>query len=527
MLSVDAIAPEIWANICARLTPPSLANLRLASSRFNDIALSWKYKSIRLEAFGPSVKRFINIAKSPKLRNLVREITIDTRVDFSYEYYCNESYPYPTAFMNALPYLRYFSDVIALHIRFEEHCGGRDDVGCDVDETHEFRYKVLDTIFHCAAGLWTLEKQLKIDEVHDSEIYMDEGDEKCDYSDQDPDFQGTCFALRELTIANLADYDDPNVTSSNAWKTIIALPSLVDFRVFITTEENEASPESSVYLTEKYDFFGSLYRTWLTPNFAQNLRVLSMYYKGYWGWFPIMDFRDCGEESPFPQLKVLSLGNYVFSHEWQIGWFSKIGKENGSGGLEELYLDDCPILYHARQDDVCDGGYPDYNAVISPGYNPREFDLPLRWHNVLIHWKDSMKGLKVFRMGHGSWWSTPTETMTAIVEDPDYKAIDNEVLDYRLSFNTHRNFACPAPSEAFNTPGRWRYGQGLSDERNARMQYIDYDIGTGPSAWLEQTGRYGDEVFEPEASTTSKDDAAWDAIIAVVNARCKNREPEI
>ena len=58
----------------------------------------------------------------------------------------------------------------------------------------------------------------------------------------------------------------------------------------------------------------------------------------------LFDPRLIGEDSPIPQLEALAFGNYVFSHEWQIEWFTKIGKENGNGGLEELYLDDFPIF---------------------------------------------------------------------------------------------------------------------------------------------------------------------------------------
>ncbi|GKU07881.1 f-box protein [Fusarium langsethiae] len=520
VFSEIAFAPEIWDNICAHLTPPSIANLRLASLSFNNIALPWKYRSIRLEAFGPSVERFIDIAKTPKLRNLVREITIDTRIDLEWEYARNETYPFPTPFMNALPYLRYFTRATALHIRFEEHCGKAEGMyDLDIAETYLFRYKVLDTIFHCAAGLWTLEKQLKMDEELDEERYMDEGDEKCDYSDQDLEFRGSCFALQELTIANLADYADADITDSEAWQTIMALPTLVDFKVFIASEEDEAAPENAVYFEEKYEFFDSLHLTWLSPNLTQNLRVLSLYFKDYWGWCPVMDLRSCGYDSPFPQLKVLALGNYVFSHDWQVEWFPKIGKENGSGGLKELYLDDCPILFHARQNGgVDESGYPDYLTVTRrDAYHPQDLDFPLRWHRVLAQWKDSMKGLKVFRMGHGSWWYRPERTFQLLSDDPEYTNLDHSVLDYRLLHNTHRTFACPAPSEEEGQPEKWRHGAGLDDQRETRMKYIEYNIGVGPTPWLED-----DQEAELEEDTADKDDVAWDAMITAIQARCKS-----
>jgi hypothetical protein len=127
-----------------------------------------------------------------------------------------------------------------------------------------------------------------------------------------------------------------------------------------------------------------------------------------------------------------------------------------------------------------------------------------------------MKGLKVFRMGHGSWWGPPSKTYYTISQDPDYADLDTKVLDYRLSHTTHRNFAYPAPSEE-DEGEKWRHGTGLSDERETRMLYIEYNIGLGPSPWLEKDQGY--EIFEPEEGTAKKDDVAWDAMMAAVKSR--------
>ncbi|GKU12823.1 unnamed protein product, partial [Fusarium langsethiae] len=211
--------------------------------------------------------------------------------------------------------------------------------------------------------------------------------------------------------------------------------------------------------------------------------------------------------------------DYVFSHDWQAEWFPKIGKENGSGGLKELYLDDCPILFHARQNGgVDESGYPDYLTVTRrDAYHPQDLDFPLRWHRVLAQWKDSMKGLKVFRMGHGSWWYRPERTFQLLSDDPEYTNLDHSVLDYRLLHNTHRTFACPAPSEEEGQPEKWRHGAGLDDQRETRMKYIEYNIGVGPTPWLED-----DQEAELEEDTADKDDVAWDAMITAIQARCKS-----
>lgn len=45
----------------------------------------------------------------------------------------------------------------------------------------------------------------------------------------------------------------------------------------------------------------------------------------------------------FPKLCVLALGNFVFSQPWQVNWITNLIE----AGLEELYPDDCPVLWHA------------------------------------------------------------------------------------------------------------------------------------------------------------------------------------
>jgi hypothetical protein len=523
---------EIWDQICSYLTHHSLANLRLASRRCNEIALPRQYRSLRLEAFGDSVERFVGIAKSPKLHKLVRTITIDTHVDFDFEYASNESYPFPQTFMEALPHLRYFTNITSLHIRFEEHCGEDDRNGGSIEEVAELRYRVLDTIMHCAAGMWTLEKQRVIDKVLLGYLYTESEMEEFDYCDQDLEFiNNGPFPLRELTVTNLADNDDANLTLSEAWNAIISLPSLVDLKLFIATEEYQASPENAIYFEEKYYFFQSLHETWLSPNLSQHLRVLSLYFRDYWGWFPKMDFRLIGEDSPFPHLKVLALGNYVFSHEWQIEWFTKIGKANGSGGLEELYLDDCPILYKARQNGSLHDGYPDFVTILEAQWRPSTHAFPLRWYEIFSHWKNSMRGLKVFKMGSGSWYGMPMCTYKTMLRDPKYAKVKNDALRHRISHRVHRDFACPAQiprmsrgKESF-TSGKYLNGEGISDTRDRRMQYIEYDIGIGPSAWCEKTSLSTSiaayEGFEPEEGTLLKDNQAWDEMLAANGARCK------
>lgn len=46
-------------------------------------------------------------------------------------------------------------------------------------------------------------------------------------------------------------------------------------------------------------------------------------------------------------LRVLALGNYTLSHDWEIDWIASLGKQNGHSGLQEIYLDECLTMWHA------------------------------------------------------------------------------------------------------------------------------------------------------------------------------------
>lgn len=511
---VDALpplSPEIWSNICSFMPKPGLSNLRLTSRQMSHIALPHLFRSIRLEGFGGSAKRVIEIAKSPKLRGLVRDLTIDSWVGGHFDYNANEDYRLPKRFMNALPYVRCFGNVTAIHLRFNEYCGNddRSSWATAIEETWPFRYRIIDTVCHCITGMWTQERQ----ECIDSEAGLD-------YNPQYPeDDLGVplehVMPLKQLTISNLADYSDPLIFQSEAWEELLSLASLVDLRLFVTSEVEEASPESAVYFKEKYEFFEDLPNSWLSRPIADNLRVLSLFYCDYWGWFPTLNFRLIGRDgSPFPQLKVLALGNYVFSHDWEIDWFASVGSKNGSGGLEELYLDDCPILTRARQRGPLsrsDPGYPKVTTVMEVDRGQEMYEFSLRWHSILSRWAELMKGLKVFRIGHGAWSLNEARRLEEDGSDDDYEY--NANAEHRFSHNAHRTFD----------------GDGIEMTEESRMLYTEYDIGIGPTPWFRADHYHAGEAESPSVTeeTRVKDEGAYEVLLAAINARRQGARREL
>jgi hypothetical protein len=503
---------------------------------------------MRLEA-AYDVSSFIHVAESDSLRPLVREITIDPWVGPDLNYHANESIFPPQGFMRALPSLRLFTGLKTLNLRFNEWCANEEaphyDGVISIEENSDFRYFVLDTVFSCLAGTWAAgihalqEGRLVsygLEDSQESRLVSYGLDEMAAVEDETEDYasgpSGTgAIELNALTISNLADYDDQRLTSSDTFKRVISSKHLTELKLLVTMAQDESStPEEGLALAEKYEFFETLPRTWLSPPIAQNLRVLSLFSRDYWGWNPKMDFRTVnpgtGPNSGFPNLRVLALGHYVFSHEWHIDWVASLGRQNGRGGLEELYLDDCPILWYAHAPPMDESkttcksvsgehmefshaGYPRKDIMVGMGWPGSGIEWEavhdsygLRWHHVLDRWRESMAGLKVFKMGHGSedfqlyadaaWPGARSKPDISLKYNNVYQgAADDRELKLRQEPCKHTNFLnydCPSPprdsSLGLKRNSVYRNGVGLQHEREHILQYVHFDIGLGPQ-WQE------------------------------------------
>ncbi|KAL6407374.1 putative f-box domain protein [Ilyonectria robusta] len=557
------LSPDILYIVCSFTSRGTLFQLRLTSRALNQAATFWAFRHVRLDARTKVPRRFVELAQCQKLRPLVQEITCDTWIGPHHQYEGVYTYKIPADFMNALPYLRYFHGLKALHLRFNECCGDENRAwSIPVEETWDFRFRVLDTVFQCLAGTWSPEKQEETDKglALGFEAVYTTPELEVDNRTMSP------IRLNSLTISNLADYHDERLANSDAFKRVLSSPTLVDLKLLISTHAKEVV--SSLYFPEKHDFFESLPNTWLSPPLAQNLRVLSLYFQNYWGWCPKMDFRAVnpgrGPYLGFPQLKVLALGNFTFSHEWQIGWIASLGQNNGSGGLEELYLDDCPILYKAHQLSPMDesetmlGHDEDGNmiSVSNHGYPIKEVvahraaggpsklrlrGLPtqtqehaIRWFHVFRQWQERMKGLRVFRMGHGVWHTTPADTFNACRSDESFAHVNNRILARRVQDHGFRSFDCPAPMTPQPEFDDWLWNERLVDSSNPKylngtglcqdrvdvMQYIRNDCNWWiPRGWANSYGNRKKVVWAPEESTIDQDDAAFEMFLSVVQSR--------
>lgn len=185
-------------------------------------------------------------------------------------------------------------------------------------------------------------------------VHVEPDESTCMYTDTAQDTPKYRTAILRVLFAALNDskYPTPNLTTislknlqnvndtifTNSKNFFQVLKRITNLRMRIVTEYDMAAPECPWSFPPMHKFFAELPKTWLA-HCAGNLTSLTIHCDTFWGYFPKCDWRGIH----FPKLKKLELGNYTFSHDWQLDWILSHGKT-----LEVLVLDDCPILRRAK-----------------------------------------------------------------------------------------------------------------------------------------------------------------------------------
>lgn len=97
-----------------------------------------------------------------------------------------------------------------------------------------------------------------------------------------------------------------------------------------------------------------------------SLRKLSLYSSIHWGFYPHARL----DGVHFPNLKLLTPGNFSSYEDKQLDWITS------HSTLQELYLDDCHILFHIVMND----GEPELSRCPIA-----KFDLQCNGHEKLQH----------------------------------------------------------------------------------------------------------------------------------------------
>lgn len=519
-LALMSLPDEILLEIFTLFPKHLLLRLRCVSRAFCLLATPGAFRSLRLRAYRDEPQRFIQIATSERLRDNVREITCDTWCDPElnrravWDLQAVQAY---SDFLAALPCIASLGDLEAFHLRF----------GTSEEEARIIRSTVIEHVFSYLARM-PLEHP-----------FGKKARPSLPINPPAP------IQLKTLTISNLEDSINKNLVKSEAFQTIISSPYLVDLRLYLATDTKFLTQSSRNKCSDQSEMFDSLPYTWLRPSIAQNLRVLSLYCHEPWGWFPKMDFRLVGAGDGMPNLKVLALGNYTFSHEWQVEWV-------GSLGVEKLYLDGCTILFQAspwrgmlldQSETVLHGSDGRVHTFSNSGYylkptTPRSGHVAeaihgtLRWHHLLSHWTQSMTNLRVFKMGKGHWDDIPNEVIDPSYYQRLHGASSQEATDQPFKDHGFRYFEYPSPGTTGS--GIQKYGTGASGDDEHMLKYMywteeytDYDEmwkrrederkGVTEEHWRRRYGQ--DECRKLTDGDRARDKAALEAMISAVDAR--------
>jgi hypothetical protein len=147
------------------------------------------------------------------------------------------------------------------------------------------------------------------------------------------------------------------------------------------------------------------------------LKHLILYSDLRLGWFPKLDLR----KIYFSKLQSLTLGHFVFTHEWQFEWIL-----SHRATLRSLYLDHCSILYQAGFTiagwlDEENYPQPDLSGDfgISGDLWPPDDEMKaamtfvsykVRWHDFFLSCADELCQLEDFRFGSSKQWNFNTRS---------------------------------------------------------------------------------------------------------------------
>lgn len=574
---MEILPYDILRHIFSFLPQTTLVHCRLLSRASGALATALAFRQVRLETFCDCLP-YIRISESAYLRTLVREVTLDVGQMLLPHEENVQTIARHHGFLVALPQLRVFTGLQALNIKFAPANVTLllPDVRAELHATsgrryHYFQTMVLSTILECITGQWS-EGHHREWETHwiprctsrvtggtrASTLAVDSS------ASPDPATKSTdvlfpfspssaLTSLATLTISNLPDAIEHELYTSPPFQAFASSHPLCALKILVSTEQNMRRPAESIFIPTKYDFFERLPTTWLSTSLTSNLRVLSLFCDHYFGWAPKLDLRMIRPGPAFPRLKVLALGNYVFTHDWQVEWIASLGANNGRGGLEELYLDDCPIMWRARTRGLMDSstlnvdgmqinnsGYPLKEAMTSreaQHHDPVTVDFGLRWSSVLQTWRHEMKALKVFKMGSGDWEEahsamvTTARTMDLPSGDFTYGQEARGIWKRRSENMIHLNYDKPSLAECLTRQSPdWavmRDGIGMNQRREHVLQYVQFDVGMGPTPWMERDFRRdmldhtycGRQQYE---AVRSADEAAWRDISGAVSSRLRN-----
>ncbi|KAF9888943.1 hypothetical protein FE257_008112 [Aspergillus nanangensis] len=364
MHSLLNLPAELLPLILRHVRRPGLKSLRQTCRTVRPATTAALFHTVRLFPDDESADRMERLLADPQLRKLPRKIYINTieedldQDDADQQEKCE----WPQRWKTLLPRVKEFSNLQSAVLRFDQNYGAEAKYweNC-YPQNPTFRFRALDRFFEIVASL--------------------------------------NLPLKELGIRHL-QVDNPrsDKTRENLTKVLSSLETL---RLTIVSEYSSAAPEHDIERPEPHKFYQELPSLWLAPA-ANSLQHLSLVGREYFGFYPKLDLSGIH----FPRLKSLSLGNFTFSDDSQIDWIL-----SHADTLEELYLDDCIILYDVA---IYDSNL--HRCAISKDETESRVDdsqysgrkhfraWDRRWHHIFTTFAEKLPNLRRFVMGSSGWF---------------------------------------------------------------------------------------------------------------------------
>lgn len=336
----------------------TLKALRKTNKQLGSLATETLFEVVVINNEEDSSKRFQALADS-SFTSLVRCVIINTSDDPHHSGGGMDTADIAESFKDAIAIMHTFQKIEEVQLRFAEECAVDDDGwGKEVAETEGFRAEILELVLPAIR---------RIDSV------------------------------KSLTLKNLQDSHDEGDFESEDFITVRQRISKLHLQ--IATEYVDAAPEYNIDKPALHQGFSDILpNIWLKP-MSHQLTHLSLYSDCLWGVWPIVDFRCI---PPFTQLRSLSLGNFMFAHDWQTNWIAA-----HSSTLEALFLDDCSIVTDlSMTEEQARANFPDWMLAKTEDDDDYSIYVPLRWYTIFERFSNDLSRLRHFAFGHGEWDST-------------------------------------------------------------------------------------------------------------------------
>ncbi|ORY02851.1 hypothetical protein BCR34DRAFT_492855 [Clohesyomyces aquaticus] len=343
---------ELLYRITSYLDQPAAARLRLVCRAVSEAAKDKVYSSIVLRPVDESATNFLHILNTTDLARRVRSCDIYTCAREE-EDGVNQDEKFLSGAWNAC-FTRFpnFKNLAAVSLVFSPKCTSPETDGWEYPESTEFRTRLLGQFF----------------ELLNSEMAHD---------------------IKEVSIINLQNLNDESITSSDNFQEVLA--RVRSLKIYIATEQDEPSPEYTLHKSEFQIFMDELPSTWLQP-ISSHITVLSLAQDEPFGYLPKLDLRSIH----FPHLASLHIGNWTFTHDWQLEWLI-----SHHITLHSLFLLDCSIIYHILPNDPVDseGYYTFPYDAENDSVETAEFRYTKRWHDFFDRFRTELPHLHHFRIG--------------------------------------------------------------------------------------------------------------------------------